>query len=62
MIKLTRLDGTAVYINEDYVEILDASPDSAITLHNGTTFVVKETPEKILEMIEKWNKKNRTGR
>lgn len=62
MIKLTRLDGTPVYINENFIEILDASPDSAITLHNGTTFVVKETPDKILDMIGKWNKKNRTGR
>jgi uncharacterized protein YlzI (FlbEa/FlbD family) len=52
MLKLTRLDGTPIYINEDYIETIDVSPDATINLHNGTTYVVRETPEKIKIMID----------
>jgi flagellar protein FlbD len=52
MIKLTRLDGAPIYVNEDYIETVDVSPDATINLHNGTTYVVKESPEKIMDMID----------
>jgi uncharacterized protein YlzI (FlbEa/FlbD family) len=57
MLKLTRLDGAPIYINEDYIETIEVSPDATINLHNGTTYVVKETPEVIMNMIEGTGKK-----
>jgi flagellar protein FlbD len=58
MLKLTRLDGAPIYINEDYIETIEVSPDATINLHNGTTYVVKETPEVIMNMIEGTGKKS----
>lgn len=63
MIKLTRLDGNMIIINEDFIETIEATPDSTINLHNGTTYVVVEKLDKILKLIEKWKiKTNKSGR
>ncbi len=59
MIKLTRLDGANIFINEKYIESIEATPDTKINLHNGTTYVVQETPEQILKKIIDWSKKNK---
>jgi uncharacterized protein YlzI (FlbEa/FlbD family) len=64
MLKLTKMNGGPIYINENYIETIDAAPDATINLHNGTTYVVKEKPEDIIRQIKDWNaggKKNKKG-
>ena len=50
MIKLTRLNGEGFVVNGDLIEIVDANPDTVITLITEHKFVVKD---KIDEVIEK---------
>ena len=42
MIELTRLNDEKFLINSDLIEIVDANPDTVITLINEHKFVVKE--------------------
>lgn len=51
MIKVTRLNNKAFYINSDLIEILESTPDTVITLTNGKKVVIKETPESVIEKI-----------
>ncbi len=51
MIKLTRLDGSEMYINPDLIEIIEETPDTHITLSNGNRYLVLEKTGVILDRI-----------
>ena len=59
MIKLRIVSGEEIYINEDFIESLEANSqaDTSVRLHEGTTFVAKETPEEIVALILDWKKR-----
>lgn len=50
MIQLTRLNGTILLVNEEFIEIAEETPDTVVTMQNGHRYVVKE---KITEIMEK---------
>ncbi len=51
MIKLTRMDGSEMYINADHIEMIEESPDTHITLSNGNRYLVLEKTGAILDRI-----------
>jgi flagellar protein FlbD len=51
MIKLTRLQGKEFYLNADIIEMIEATPDTVITLLDGTKYVVKEDIEEVINRI-----------
>ena len=51
MISLTRLDGTPLIVNSELIEVVEAKPDTIITLTNGKKIVVREEPELIVRKI-----------
>jgi len=54
VIKVSRLNGKPFIINALYIETIESFPDTTITLTNGSKYIVKETEEKVLEMIQKF--------
>jgi flagellar protein FlbD len=51
MIKLTRLNNSQILVNPDLIEHVELNTDTVVTLINGTSFIVKEHAEEILELI-----------
>lgn len=51
MIKLTRLDGSELIINANLIEVVEANPDTVVTLITSKKYMVKETPEQIVEEV-----------
>jgi flagellar protein FlbD len=51
MIKLTRRDGSEIFINPDLIEIVEETPDTHITLSNGNRYLVFEKAHVIIEKI-----------
>jgi flagellar protein FlbD len=51
MIKVTRLDGSEMYVNEDLFEIVEETPDTHITLTNGNRYLVRESASVLMEKI-----------
>ena len=51
MIKLTRLNGEGFVVNGDLIEIVDANPDTVITLITEHKFVVKEKIDEVIETV-----------
>ena len=47
MVPLTRLNGESFYLNFDLIEVVEACPDTVITLTNGKHLLVQETPDEI---------------
>ena len=53
MIKLTRLNGTEILLNENFIEIAEEAPDTVVTMQNGHRYIVKESVDEIIGSIEK---------
>ena len=51
MIKLTRMDGTEVYLNPDLIAFLEETPDTHITLANGTSYIFLEPARMVIDRI-----------
>lgn len=51
MIRLTRLNGTEMYLNADLISTVESHPDTVITLVDGKHFVVAETGVEVVERI-----------
>lgn len=56
MIKLTRLDGNPVAINEEFIDNIYQAPDTIIMMQNGRTHVVKESIDEIIALAIEYKK------
>lgn len=56
MIKLTRIDGTAFFLNPDLIEVMESSHDTHLTLTNGHRYVCAEGPDVIVERIAEYRR------
>lgn len=51
MIQLTRLNGSRFLVNSDLIERVDETPDTVLTLVDGTRYLVAESLDTVLEEI-----------
>jgi flagellar protein FlbD len=51
MIRVTRLDQSYLYINAEYIQSVESTPDTHIVLVNGHSYVVTETDEEIVARV-----------
>ena len=51
VIIVTRLNGTQFAINPDLLQRIDTTPDTILTLVDGTKFIVKEPMEQVIDLI-----------
>ena len=51
MIFLTKLNNEQFVLNCDQIQTIEVIPDSKLTLLNEEQYIVKESPEEILERI-----------
>ena len=54
MITLSRLNGASFAVNCDLIERIDASPDTVLTLVDGTRYVVAEGLDEVIERIRRF--------
>ena len=51
MICVTRANGTEFVVNADLIETVEATPRTVITLVDGKTYTVRETPAEVVDRI-----------
>ena len=51
MIKLTKFNHTQVVVNADLVEMLEATPDTVVTLLTGKKLLVLEPVDEVIERM-----------
>ncbi|AMW31914.1 flagellar protein FlbD [Fervidobacterium changbaicum] len=56
MIKLTALNGKEFYLNAEYIEKIEANPDTTITLYNGKKYIVLEPVQEVVKRIMEYKK------
>jgi flagellar protein FlbD len=54
MIVVTRLNGSPFALNPDLIERAESTPDTIITLVDGTKFVVAEPLTELVELVRKY--------
>jgi len=57
MILLKSLSGGEFYLNNDLIVKIEALPDTLITLNDGRTIRVKDTPQEIIEKIIQYKRR-----
>lgn len=56
MIKLIKLDGQAVILNADWIQTVENTPDTLITLTNGTKLYVQDSVEKVVDEFKRYKR------
>lgn len=51
MIELTRLNGSPLVVNSDFIKFAEASPDTMLTLINGEKIMVRESCAEVVERV-----------
>jgi flagellar protein FlbD len=54
MIRVTRLGGQRFTVNPDLIKLTEETPDTLITLIDGSKFIVSETEEEVLAEIQEY--------
>ncbi|ANQ54208.1 flagellar protein [Thermosipho affectus] len=57
MILLTFLNKKKFYLNAEYIEKVEALPDTTITLYNGKKYIVLESVEEVIEEIMEYRRR-----
>ncbi len=57
MIQVTRLNGDKYWVNPHQIETIECKPDVTLQMLSGRSFIIKETPEDIIEKILAYRKK-----
>lgn len=56
VIQVTRLDGSELVISAELVELLEAVPDTVITLTTGRKLVVREDVAEVVRRIKEYRR------
>jgi flagellar protein FlbD len=54
MIVVTRFHGPTLALNSDLIERVEATPDTVLTLVDGTKYVVQESVEEIIGRVREF--------
>ncbi|MFH1416303.1 MAG: flagellar FlbD family protein [Elusimicrobiota bacterium] len=56
MIPVTKMNGESIMLNADLIEMIEAHPDTIITLTSGNRLMVKENMDEMVEKVKEYKK------
>jgi len=56
MINVTKLNGLLVTINENFIETVEETPDTVITMSTGRKFIIKESRQEVINLVKSYRK------
>jgi len=59
MIRLTRLNGQEMVLNAEFIERIEACPDTIVTLTTGEQYIAQEGVEEIVERVKTYKREIR---
>jgi len=51
VITVTRLDGAELVVNAELIELVEATPDTHLTLTDGRKLIITETPDEVVARV-----------
>jgi flagellar protein FlbD len=61
MIELTRMDGKSIMLNADWIQSVESTPDTLITLTTGFKLIVKDTVEQVVSAFKRYKREVALG-
>ena len=52
MISVTKLNGSILTINEDFIETVEETPDTVITMSTGRRIIIKESRQEVVNLVK----------
>lgn len=56
MIRVTKLDGSVVLLNAEWIQTVERAPDTIITLTTGFKLIVREAAEEIANRFKQYKR------
>lgn len=56
MIRVTRLDGKEIILNAEWIQSVETTPDTLITLTTGTTILVKNSVDEVVDKVKTYKR------
>ena len=56
MIKLTRINDALIVINAELIELIEANPDTMVSLTNGHKYLVKDSVDEVVEKVREYKR------
>ena len=56
MIRITKMDGTSMILNAEWIQSVERTPDTVITLTTGIKILVRDPVEKIVEAFKNYKR------
>lgn len=56
MIDVTKLNGVSLTINEDFIETVEETPDTVITMSTGRKIIIKESRQEVVNLVKSYRK------
>lgn len=56
MIRLTRLNGHGLIVNDDLIKYIESTPDTTLTLVSGEKLMVSEAPDEVIARVIQFRK------
>lgn len=57
MIKVTRFNGSKFVINCEWIETVESTPDTVITLVSGKKYIVTEPVDQVISLVVEYKQK-----
>ena len=54
MIDVTRLNGTVIMINPAYIECVEETPDTVLTMTTGRKLIIKESRQEVKNLVKSY--------
>ena len=61
MIQVTKLNGKEIFLNAEWIQSVESTPDTLITLTTGAIIIVKNPVEQIIEAFKKYQREIHEG-
>jgi flagellar protein FlbD len=56
MIRLTKINGTAIVVNAELLEMVESTPDTIVSLSTGKKILVKDTIDEVIQKVVAYKK------
>jgi flagellar protein FlbD len=61
MIEVTKLNGEAIVVNADHIEIVEAHPDTTLVLRNEKRIVIRDSVDEVVRRVVEYQRSIRLG-
>jgi len=56
MINVTKLNGIQLTVNEDFIETVEETPDTVLTMSSGRKIIIKESRQEVINLVKSYRK------